>query len=134
MSAKTIAEKLGIKPGSAVWLSHPEQLALIEPLPADVRIVERIEQATTAFVFGEDAAALRKLAAAHGPRLAEPDTLWVAYPKGNRTDINRDTLWPILVEHGVRPNGQVSLDDVWSGLRFRADKPGEAPFTGGRKR
>jgi len=41
-------------------------------------------------------------------------------------------LWPILAELGMRPIGQVSLGDVWSAMRFRPDRPGEAAFTGGR--
>jgi hypothetical protein len=65
-------------------------------------------------------------------RLARPDILWVAYPKGNRTDLNRDSLWPILSELGLRPVTQVSIDQMWSALRFRPLKQGEAPFTGGR--
>jgi hypothetical protein len=32
--------------------------------------------------------------------------------KGNRTDIKRDSLWPILGEHGMRPVTQVSIDQV----------------------
>jgi hypothetical protein len=46
--------------------------------------------------------------------------------------VNRDSLWPILAEHGLRPVSQVAIDDVWSALRFRALRPGEPPFTGGR--
>jgi hypothetical protein len=53
--------------------------------------------------------------------------------KGDRTDVNRDNLWPILSEHGMRPVTQVSIDQVWSALRFRSLKDGEAPFTGGRR-
>jgi hypothetical protein len=41
-------------------------------------------------------------------------------------------LWPILSEYAMRPIGQVAVDEVWSALRFRALKEGEAPFTGGR--
>jgi hypothetical protein len=59
--------------------------------------------------------------------------LWVAYPKGNRADINRDTLWPILAEHGLRPITQVAVDGVWSALRFRPLKEGEEQFAGGRQ-
>ena len=70
--------------------------------------------------------------AAHRDQLARPATLWVAYPKANRADLNRDTLWPILAEHGLRPIGQVAVDAVWSAMRFRPNKPGEAPFAGGR--
>jgi len=32
----------------------------------------------------------------------------------------------------MRPVSQVSVDEVWSALRFRPLREGEAPFTGGR--
>ena len=64
--------------------------------------------------------------------LDKPRVLWVAYPKGNTSDVNRDSLWPIVAEFGMRPNGQVAIDDRWSALRFRANREGEEPFTGGR--
>ena len=50
----------------------------------------------------------------------------------HRADLNRDTLWPVLGEYGMRPVSQVAVDEVWSALRFRPRKPGEPPFTGGR--
>jgi len=55
-------------------------------------------------------------AAARNDRLA-----WLAYPKGGQlgTDLNRDVLWELTTPHGVRPARQVSIDDVWSALRFR---------------
>ena len=131
MSTKSIAEKLLIKPGTAVWSSEEGRVELIGPLPQGARVVETLEEATTAFLFGDDAASLRAIVAAHGAHLGEPDTVWVAYPKANRTDINRDSAWPILAEYGMRPIGQVAIDDVWSALRFRPLKPGEEQFTGG---
>jgi len=133
MSTKSIAEKLLIKPATNVWSSDAERLELIGPLPRDVGVVDRPEEATTAFIFADDAGSLRALLAAHASRLAEPQTLWVAYPKANRTDINRDSVWPILAESRMRPIGQASLGDVWSAMRFRPDRPGEAPFRGGAK-
>lgn len=116
-----------------VWSSDPAQVALVEPLPEDVRIVDGPAQATTALVFANDAAAVRDILTAHKDQLAQPSTFWVAYPKANRTDINRDTLWPILSEYGMRPITQVAIDEVWSALRFRPLKEGEAPFAGGRQ-
>src|SRR5690242_15127011 len=98
MSTKSIAEKLLIKPNTAVWLSHAGQLARIEPLPAGVRLVDSMEQATVALVFADSAAAAREMLTAHRRQLAQPAVFWVAYPKGNKADINRDTLWPILAE------------------------------------
>ena len=92
MSAKTVAEKLLIRPDTTLWCSD----------------------------------------AARPGRLARPEVFWVAYPKANRADLNRDTLWPVLGEYGMRPISQVAVGEVWSALRFRPLKPGEPPFTGGR--
>ncbi len=46
---------------------------------------------------------------------------WVAYPKSGQlgTDLNRDSLAAALTTEGIRPVRQVSIDDVWSALRFR---------------
>jgi len=132
MSSKSVAEKLLIKPGTSVWSSDAARLDLIEPLPDGVRTVDGPGDATTALVFAEDASSLRDVLETHRDELARPGALWIAYPKGNRTDVNRDTLWPILGDYGMRPITQVSVDEVWSALRFRPLLEGEAPFTGGR--
>src|SRR4051812_47106081 len=53
----------------------------------------------------------------------EPDSvLWFAYPKGTskiKTDINRDSLRVIGEEYGITTVTAVSIDETWSGLRFR---------------
>jgi hypothetical protein len=131
MSTKSIAEKLLIKPNTTIWLSQAAHRERIEPLPSGVRLVEQLGQATIALVFADDASSVRRILDEHKDQLAQPSILWVAYPKGNRADINRDSLWPILGEYGMRPIGQVAVDEVWSALRFRPIREGEAPFTGG---
>jgi hypothetical protein len=133
VSTKSVAQKLLIKPNTTIWSSPPERLELVGPLPEGVAGADGPQDAAAALVFVDDAASVREVMAAHGDALARPDVLWFAYPKGNATDINRDTLWPILGELGLRPIGQVSIDEVWSGPRFRPAKEGEAPFTGGRR-
>jgi hypothetical protein len=132
VSPKSVAEKLLIKPDTSVWLSDSSHRGLIEPLPAGVRLVDTPDEASTALVFAADERTLREILSASGDQLTRPDLLWVAYPKANRADINRDTVWPILAERGLRPIGQVAVDDVWSALRFRLLRDGEAPFAGGR--
>ena len=92
-----------------------------------------LSDAIIALVFAEDASSLRNVLDTNKDALGRPDALWVAYPKANRADINRDTLWPIVAESGLRPVRQVAVDDVWSALRFRRLKPGEPQFTGGRQ-
>ena len=129
--AKSVADKLLIKPGATVWSSDRSRLGLLGSLPEGVRPVDALGEADAALVFADDAASLREILGAHVAELAEPRAFWVAYPKGSRSDVNRDSLWPILAEHGMRPIAQVAVDDVWSALRFRALEEGEPPFTGG---
>ncbi len=131
--SKTIAEKLLIKPNTTVWLSDPAQLPLLTPMPDGVREATGPGTASTAVLFVEDAAGARKQLEEHGTALAEPGVFWVAYPKGNTTDINRDSLWPILADFDMRPCGQVAIDTRWSAMRYRANKPGEGRFTGSAK-
>ncbi|GAA1981943.1 hypothetical protein [Catenulispora subtropica] len=134
MAEKTIAEKLGIKSGKTVWTSHPDRFAEIGDLPAGVTVTSDLGAAAVAVLYVDDAASARALLEAHKQDVAKPPAVWVAYPKANRTDVNRDTLWPIVVAYDLRPNGQIALDEVWSALRFRANKPGEEAFSGGSKK
>jgi hypothetical protein len=130
--SKTIAEKLQIKPNTTVWLSHPAQLPLLTPMPNGVRESDSMATASTAVLFADDAASARKLLEEHAADLAKPGVFWMAYPRGNRADINRDTLWPIVADFDMRPNGQVAIDNTWSALRFRPTREGEGRrFTGG---
>lgn len=48
--------------------------------------------------------------------------LWFAYPKGTskvKTDINRDTIRVTGEEFNITTVSAISIDDTWSGLRFR---------------
>jgi hypothetical protein len=56
------------------------------------------------------------IAAARADRLA-----WAAYPKAGQlgTDLNRDILHARLAKEGVEGVRLISLDAVWSAMRFR---------------
>jgi hypothetical protein len=48
--------------------------------------------------------------------------LWLSYPKQSSkipTDINRDILWKIFPNSEWRPVTQISINEIWSALRFR---------------
>ena len=132
MTTKTVAQKLLIKPGARVWVSHAARQEVIDPLPEGADRVENLGQATVGVVFVDDARSEHDSLDAQREHLTAPDILWVAYPKANRVDINRDTLWPIVGGYGLRPISQVAIDEVWSALRFRPLKEGEAPFAPGQ--
>ena len=127
-----MSQKLAIKPGASLYLSDDTTLPLIEPLPDGVQVVAEPSAANVAIYFANSEATLRDILARHKEHLAATEPTWIAYPKGNKADINRDSLWPIVAEFGLRPNGQIAIDDYWSALRFRPLNPGEAQFTGGR--
>ena len=131
MATKTTADKLQIKPGTAVWFSDKAQASLVGPLPDGVRVVDALGDAAIAVVFVDSAAATRALCDAQRADLAGPAIVWFAYPKGNKADINRDSLWKIVGKYGLRPNSQIAIDETWSALRFRAMREGEEPFTAG---
>ncbi len=132
MSARSSAEKLLLRPGGRAWVSDPERAGLLGDLPEGASLTAMPADASVALLVGGSAAEVRAALETHGSDLAAPAAFWVAYPKGGRADINRDSLWPILAEHGFRPISQVALDETWSALRFRPLKPGEPQFTGGR--
>jgi hypothetical protein len=130
--ARTTAEKLSLKPGGAVHVTPVDRLTLLGPLPAGAHAVDDLGAATAAIVFVDDAAAVRETFDRHAEAYRSIGSVWVVYPKGNRADINRDSLWPILSGYRFRPNTQIAIDDTWSALRFRPDRDDEAPFDLGR--
>ena len=49
---------------------------------------------------------------------------WAAYPKAGQldTDLNRDILWKHLLKQDIQGIRQISIDSVWSAIRFRPGK------------
>jgi hypothetical protein len=114
-----LAAKLQIKPGTEVAVvgrsADGPDLAELGPSAGDPAAAGAV------VAFARMRADLTGTA---GPAIeaALQDRLaWIAYPKAGQlgTDINRDSLASAVAELGVRPVRQVSLDDVWSALRFR---------------
>jgi hypothetical protein len=119
-----LIKKLGIKPAYRAAVVYPPDgyVDRIGP-PEGVEAATDLD-GTFDFVqlFAKDRATLdRHLDAAHAA--LEPGGLfWVSYPKGSSkvpTDLNRDVFLTALAHLGVRPVTQVSVDEVWSALRFR---------------
>ena len=113
-----LADKLQIKPGTIVAiLARPAD----GPDLSGFALSEEPAQAGAVIAFAHRSdeltgTAMPAIEAARQDRLT-----WIAYPKAGQlgTDLNRDSLAAALAEQGVRPVRQVSLDDVWSALRFR---------------
>jgi hypothetical protein len=100
-------------------------VALLGELPAEVTASATLRDADVAVLFATDAASLTGALAKHAGQLRAPGVLWIAYPKAGRSDLKRDTLWPMLRPYDLRPISQVAIDDTWSALRFRPLADGE---------
>lgn len=122
MSDTTNAQKLQIKDDFVVWVisTNDEEAALLDPLPAGAEIVDEASDAMNAVVlFVEDLAALGRNLDDVLPQLGSTPVVWISYPTGNRTDINREAIWELVGEYGWRLVSDVSLDETWSAVRLK---------------
>ena len=57
----------------------------------------------------------------------ENGAIWISYPKSKgkaKYDINRDSLWGLLLAEGYHPVMQISLGDEWSAVRAKKNEEG----------
>ena len=115
----SLAEKLNLKDGMKVRVvAKPAGMNL-----DDVAITTSAK-ADAILVFVKT---LAEVDAKCGPLVgaAKEDRLaWIAYPKAGQlgTDLNRDILWKHLLKQAIQGVRQVSIDGVWSAMRFRPEK------------
>ena len=120
-----LTEKLHVKPGTTiVVLGAPAGYRQkLGPLPEGARLVN-VVPAEAAFVhlFARDGAALSSRLREVSPRLTDDCVVWVSYPKadsGAGSDLSREKIWAIAGPFGLEPCAVVSLDNIWSALRFK---------------
>lgn len=127
MSISTLPKKLQLKTGQrAVIINSPSgYLNTLTPLPEGVEVVETLEpegQFDFVQLFIKNMAELQQFLPVAIQAIRPDALLWIAYPKGGikaGTDVNRDILWATVSEHNLSGVALVSLDDVWSAMRFR---------------
>ena len=72
-------------------------------------------------LFGKNVTELGNLVLTAIKSLKHDGLLWISYPKKSskvKTDISRDVGWDVMSQHGLRPVNQISIDQIWSALRF----------------
>lgn len=125
MAGTQLLKKLRMLPDQRVLILNapPGYLDEIGPLPEGVELAEQPE-GTFDFVqvFAKDLAELEKLAPVAAEAVKHDGLFWVSYPKKSskmESDLSRDVVWKAVAKIGQRPVAQVSVNDVWSALRFR---------------
>lgn len=125
--ARTTAQKLQVKPDTEILVDGTaEQRALLDPLPEGVTTHGGLARGSSevAVLFVEDRAGLDARLDAALRHLRSARATWIAYPKGNRTDINRDSIWARAEEIGWTATANVALDDIWSAVRIKPETAG----------
>ena len=126
MATTSLVKKLRIEPGQRIAIINPPPGYIKElgDLPDGVEVTDE-PGGTVDFVhlFVKNIADLERHAPEALAAVKHDGLLWVSYPKRSskvETDLTRDKGWDVITQAGLRPVAQVSIDDVWSALRFRS--------------
>jgi hypothetical protein len=125
MTDEPLLRKLQVKSGRSLRLiAAPEDyIARITPLPDGSDLVSG-GIADVVQVFVRSAADVDAYAQDAMQAAGPAGVLWMTYPKkssGVDSDMSRDEGWNALRDLGWRPVMQISIDEVWSALRFRPE-------------
>ncbi len=121
MSTKTTAQKLYIRPGETLFLAGGNQglHALLDPLPEGTEVTGQIDQASAVVLFAQDQTTLDGLLDDWLEPGAGARVFWIGYPKGGRSNINRDSIWKDLQSRGGTLNANIALSEQWSSVRVK---------------
>lgn len=126
MSSKSVAEKMYLKPGMNIgFLNAPNNLKkLLGGFPDGVEIAEELEGSELDFVlaFIENQKMLEAYLGSLKNAIKDNGALWLAYIKGSssmETDINRDSIHQFATSQNLKGVAMVSINDDWSGFRFK---------------
>lgn len=127
MTDGSLVKKLGLKAGHrALVLNPPEgDVASFGPLPDGVAVASEPDGAfDLVHLFVRTKAEIDRLAPVAIAATKPDGRLWISYPKRSAkvpTDITRDVGWEAVDAAGWLGVTQISIDDVWSALRFRPE-------------
>jgi len=124
----SLIKKLGIKPKQRLIIlnapaGYAEQIATL--LPAEIELVTsplHDSYFDIVIQFVRNKAEVEEDTPIAIEMVKPGGRLWLSYPKQSSkvpTDINRDILWKIFPNSEWRPVTQISIDEIWSALRFR---------------
>jgi len=122
-SGTPLAKKLGIKPGSAIFLiaapGHYDEL--LAPLPEGVKRARKIDDADIAHFFETSRARMEKDLRAAVPKMQQDAAIWISWPKKAAklaTDITEDTVRAVALPLGLVDIKVCAVDETWSGLKL----------------
>lgn len=117
-----LLKKMQIKPGMmGSFINLPETLDLTDQIPVEY-LAGGSENLDWIMAFVSNKDDIDRLADTLSEVIRADSVIWICYPKqssGIKTDINRDKGWDAIHALGLRGVRQISINETWSGLRFR---------------
>jgi hypothetical protein len=123
-SGTPLAQKLGIKPGSNVFVDGAPKAyeQLLAPMPADVNVQSSVDSSTDiVHLFSTSKAKLASTLKRSLQHLRQDAALWVSWPKKASkvpTDITEDTIRELALPLGLVDIKVCAVDEIWSGLKL----------------
>src|SRR6266851_2512112 len=121
-SKKSLADKLGIKPGKKLHLSNaPDGYGrTLGTLPTGATMLKAL-QGPCDFIqfFTKEKSELKAAFPKLKKNLATDGILWISWPKGAskiKTDVNENVVREIGLDCGLVDVKVCAVDEVWSGL------------------
>jgi hypothetical protein len=123
-SARSVVQKLGIKPGFRIFVAGLPKtyVDIIGQLPADVKILTRPTAGLDmVHVLARQAAVLAGKLRSYRDSIAFDGMVWVSWPKkssGQVTDLTDTAVRDIALPLGLVDIKISAIDDIWSALKF----------------
>ena len=114
-----LVKKMQIPEGVNVFIvNRPRSLKL------DLPMSKKDSEDAAILVFAINSNELEKYCKPATEAAKNDQISWIAYPKSKQldTDLNRDKLWQFMKTHRIEPVRLISINEVWSAMRFRPAK------------
>jgi hypothetical protein len=128
MSISPLAKKLRIADNQLVLIINPpsEYISKLGELPEGTTIVHEPQgKYPHVQLFVNNRRAFDHLGHTALSAVEYDGVFWVCYPKRSSktaTDLSRDALWDLYAGSGLHPVSQVSINEIWSAVRFRPNE------------
>jgi hypothetical protein len=125
MTQSALVKKLRVQPGQRALVLNPPSgyIQSLGELSEGVELSHKPEgKYDFVHLFVKDSNEFEQLIQSVIEVVEYDGLLWISYPKRSSkvpTYLSRDVLWEMMEGTGLRPVTQVSIDAVWSALRFR---------------
>jgi hypothetical protein len=123
-SGTPLLKKLGIKPGSRIYISEPpaQYFDWISPMPDAVKVSDKLTDVFDFIhVFVRDQKTFQVLLSKSKKHLQVNGMIWVSWPKkssGIGSDLDENKIRDYGLKIGLVDIKVCAVDETWSGLKF----------------